>query len=227
MAGAQITENPRKQPFIGIKVRDLVVTLWYIFGGKIEGVHMLIGYRRSSTSEQVAGYEAQETQLLATGCTKIFGEMVSSVAQRDQLLAVIDYVREGDCLCCTKIDRLARSTADLLSIVATLEAKGVALRILDFGGTEVDTTSPTGRMLLTMFAAVAEWERTTMLERQKAGIAKAKAEGRYRGRAPTALAKSTQIRELKREGLGASAIAARAGVSRASVYRILSDQVAA
>ncbi len=185
-----------------------------------------VGYRRSSTAEQVAGYEAQEAQLLATGCTRIFGELVSSVAQRDQLNAALGWLREGDVLVVCKIDRLARSTADLLAIVATLEAKGVALRILDFGGTEIATKSPTGRMLLTMFAAVAEWERTTMLERQKIGIAKAKAEGRYRGRAPTARRLAPQVRELRASGSRPSAIAAALSISRASVYRILGEMSA-
>ena len=182
-----------------------------------------IGYRRSSTSEQVAGYDQQEAQLLATGCTRIFGEMVSSVAQRDQLEAALQWVRSGDVLVVTRLDRLARSTADLLGIVAKLEAKGVGLRILDFGGTEVDTKSPTGRMLLTMFAAVAEFERSVMLDRQKIGIARAKAEGRYRGRAPTARRLAPQVRELRASGIGASAIAERLGISRASVHRIVAE----
>lgn len=147
---------------------------------------MLIGYARTSTVEQIAGFETQQETLLATGCTRTFAEMVSSVAVRDQLDAALEYVREGDTLVVTKLDRLARSTTDFLSIVAELERKGVALRIIDFGGSAMDTKSPTGRMLLTMFAAVAEWERTTMLLRQRDGIAKAKAQGRYRGRAPTA-----------------------------------------
>jgi DNA invertase Pin-like site-specific DNA recombinase len=83
-------------------------------------------------------------------------------------------VREGDTLIVTRLDRLARSTADLLGIVAALKAKKVALRIQDFGGSEVDTRSPTGRMLLTMFAAVAEFERAIMLERQRVGVARAR-----------------------------------------------------
>jgi DNA invertase Pin-like site-specific DNA recombinase len=99
----------------------------------------LIGYCRTSTSDQVAGYEAQYAQLLATGCTKVFGEMVSSVAQRDQLEAALDYVRDGDTLVVCKIDRLARPTSDLLAIIGRLEAKGVGLRIMDFGGSAIDT----------------------------------------------------------------------------------------
>ena len=188
---------------------------------------MLIGYRRSSTVEQQAGFEEQEKLLLATGCTRIMGEMVSSLAQRDELHNALEWVREGDTLVVTRLDRLARSTIDLLSIIASLEAKGVGLRVLDFGGSEIDTKSPTGKMLITMFGAVAEFETALMKERQKAGIAKAKAEGRYKGRAPTARAKGQEMRDLENAGLGASAIAMRLGVSRASVYRILSERRAA
>lgn len=123
----------------------------------------------------------------------------------------------------TRLDRLARSTADLLGIVATLEAKQVGLRILDFGGSEVDTRSPTGRMLLTMFAAVAEFERSIMLERQRAGVARAKAQGKYKGRAPTARRKAGAAKALKAQGMGASAIAGKLGISRASDYRVLAE----
>jgi DNA invertase Pin-like site-specific DNA recombinase len=185
---------------------------------------MMIGYVRTSTAEQIAGFEVQEQALLATGCTKLFSERVSSVAARAQLEAALDFVRHGDTLVITRLDRLARSTTDLLAIVTTLERKGVALRVLDFGGCEVDTKSPTGRMLLTMFAAVAEFERGVMLERQRVGIAKAKAEGRYRGRAPTARAKTTDVHTLAKSGVGASSIAAKLCISRASVYRILAGQ---
>lgn len=188
---------------------------------------MLIGYARVSTSEQIAGFEVQHEALLATGCTRTFAEQVSSVAVRDQLDAALEYVRDGDTLVVTKLDRLARSTTDLLSIVAELERKGVGLRIIDFGGSAMDTQSPTGRMLLTMFAAVAEWERTTMLLRQRDGIAKAKAEGRYHGRAPTARAKSPQVLAMAKTGDGARKIAERLSISRASVYRILAGSTSA
>jgi len=189
-------------------------------------VTTLIGYCRSSTSEQIFGYEAQHAQLVATGCTKIFGEMVSSVAQRDQLDAALDYVREGDTLVVCKVDRLARSTAGLLGIVAKLEAKGVGLKIMDFGGSAVDTKSPTGRMFLTLFAAIGEWERSAMLERQRWGIARAKADGHYRGRAPTARRLAPQVRELRASGMGPTAIAAQLGISRASVHRIIAENAA-
>lgn len=187
---------------------------------------MLIGYARTSTSEQIAGFQAQGEKLVATGCTRMFREQVSSVAIRVELDAALDFVREGDTLVVTRLDRLARSTTDLLTIVAILERKGVGLRVLDFGGSEVDTKSPTGRMLLTMFAAVAEFERGVMLERQRIGIAKAKTEGRYRGRAPTARAKAHDVRALELAGIGATAIAAKLAISRASVYRILAERPA-
>ena len=91
---------------------------------------MLIGYARTSSLSQVAGLEAQERELRAAGCDKIFREQVSSIAQRDQLAAALDYAREGDGFTVTKLDRLARSVGDLLAIVARLEAKGVGLRVL-------------------------------------------------------------------------------------------------
>lgn len=182
-----------------------------------------VGYQRTSTVEQQAGFEEQKRLLLATGCTKIFEEMVSSLSERAQLSLALDWVREGDTLVVTQLDRLARSTSDLPSIIDQLEAKGVGLRVLNFGGSVIDTQSATGKLLITLFGAVAEFERSQMVERQRIGIAKAKADGKYRGRAPTARAKSAQMGELAKTGLGASAIALRLGVSRASVYRILHD----
>lgn len=184
---------------------------------------MLVGYRRCSTTEQKAGYAAQAEHLLATGCTKTFGEMTSSVKDREQLRLALDFVRDGDILVVCKLDRLARSVVDLLRIVEVLEAKGVGLRVLDFGGSQIDTKSPTGKMLITLMGAFAELERSTMLERQRVGIAKARQEGRYQGRAPTARRKLPEMRTLAAEGLKPSEIANRLRVSRASVYRLLAE----
>jgi DNA invertase Pin-like site-specific DNA recombinase len=187
---------------------------------------MMIGYARTSTVEQEAGLEAQQRDLGAAGCGKVFAERVSSVAKRAQLEAALDYVREGDTLTVTKPDRLARSVADLLAIVARLEAKGVALRVLSMGGSEVDTRTPTGKLMLTMLGAVAEFERALMLERQREGIAKAKDEGKYKGRVPTAQRQADDVRRLKAEGVKPVEIAKRLGIGRASVYRILSEVAA-
>lgn len=182
---------------------------------------MLVGYARTSTAEQAAGLQAQMRDLGEVGCQKIFSEQVSSVGQRAQLDAALEFVREGDTLIVTRLDRLARSTSHLLSLVSLLDAQGVGLRIIDFGGGEVDTKSPSGRMLLTVFAAMAQFEREVMLQRQREGILAAKAEGKYKGRAPTARRKENGVRELKAAGVGASSIARQLGISRASVYRIL------
>jgi DNA invertase Pin-like site-specific DNA recombinase len=141
----------------------------------------LIGYARTSTSDQQAGFEAQHRDLRAAGCRKIFSEQTSSVGARAQLETALDYCREGDTLVVTKLDRLARSARHLSELVDQLETKGVALRILDFSGTAVDTRGATGRLMLNMFAAMAQFEREMMLERQREGIAKAKAQGKYRG----------------------------------------------
>jgi DNA invertase Pin-like site-specific DNA recombinase len=187
---------------------------------------MLVGYARTSTLEQEAGLDAQTRDLAAAGCERTFAERVSSVGVRAQLEAAIAFMRQGDTLVVTKPDRLARSVADLLSIIARLEAKGVGLRVLSMGGQEVDTRTPTGRLTLTMLGAVAEFERALMLERQREGIAKAKADGKYQGRAPTAQRLAPVVRQLKADGVRPTEIARRLGIGRASVYRILGEQQA-
>ena len=186
-------------------------------------MHADVGYARVSTIEQMAGFEAQKRDLEKVGVTKLFAEQVSSVAQRSQLSAALEYVREGDTLIVTKLDRLARSTQHLLEIIGTLEAKGVGLKILDFGGGSIDTKSPTGRLMLTMFAAFAQFERELNLERQREGIAKARAAGKYKGRKPTVRAKANEIGQLYADGMSPTQIARELEISRSSVYRILEE----
>ena len=181
----------------------------------------LIGYARTSTSDQQAGLEAQHRDLRAAGCRKIFSEQTSSVGTRAQLEAAFDYCREGDTLVVTKLDRLARSARHLSELVDKLEANGVALRILDFSGNAVDTRGATGRLMLNMFAAMAQFEREMMLERQREGIAKAKAQGKYKGRKPTARAKAQDAIRLFKEGKKIAHIAIELGIGRGSVYRAL------
>jgi DNA invertase Pin-like site-specific DNA recombinase len=178
---------------------------------------MLIGYARTSTLEQDAGLEAQLRDLTAAGAERTFEEQVSSVAERPQLSAALDYLRAGDALAVTKLDRLARSVAHLLRIVQAIEGKGAALRVLNLN---LDTSTPTGRLMLTMLGAIAQFEREMMLERQREGIAKAKAMGKYKGRKPTARAKAAEIAALRAGGVGTSEIARRLGIGRASVFRI-------
>jgi DNA invertase Pin-like site-specific DNA recombinase len=182
---------------------------------------VLIGYGRTSTTDQQAGLEAQRRDLKAAGCKKVFEEQVSSMKDRPQLQAALDYAREGDTLVVTKLDRLARSARHLSELVDMLEGKGVALRVLNFGGDAVDTRSATGRLTLNMFAAMAQFEREIMLERQREGIAKAKAEGKYKGRKPTARAKAEDAVRLFNEGRRVAHIAKELGIGRGSVYRAL------
>ncbi len=129
--------------------------------------------------------------------------------------AALDFVREGDVFVVTKLDRLARSVGNMLEIVARLEKKGVALRILNLG---LDTSTPTGKLMLTVMGGVAEFERAMMLERQREGIAKAKAEGVYKGRKPTARAKVDEVRALKQAGSSMREIAEALGISVGSVH---------
>ena len=181
-----------------------------------------IGYGRTSTADQIAGLEGQERDLRAAGCTKLFLEQVSAATtKRPQLEAALDYARENDTVFVCKPDRLARSTADLLGIVGRLEAKGVGLVVLSMGGQRVDTRTATGKLMLTMLAAVAAFERDLMLERQREGIAKAKADGRYKGRAPTAMRQAGEVARLKAAGVSPTDIARQLGLSRMSVYRAM------
>jgi DNA invertase Pin-like site-specific DNA recombinase len=183
----------------------------------------MIGYARSSTADQAAGYDAQVRDLQAAGCERVFGEMVSSVAVRPQLNEALRFVREGDTIVVTKPDRLARSIVDLLRIVADLKARKVGLRILSMGLSTLDHGNPTTALTLSILGSVAEFERAMMLERQKEGIAKAKTEGKYTGRQPTARAKSADILRLAAAGKTRERIATELRVSRASVYRVLAD----
>jgi DNA invertase Pin-like site-specific DNA recombinase len=185
---------------------------------------MLVGYARTSTVDQQAGFEAQLRDLGALGCEEIFQEQVSSVAERKELERGLQFIRKGDVLIVTKLDRLARSMKHLLEIVDTIKRKGASLRILDMG---LDTNSSTSELIMHMLGAVAQWERTRMLERQKEGIAKAKAEGKFKGRKPTARLKSERIIELKNKGVRAAEIAHRLGIGRASVYRVLGEKTVA
>jgi DNA invertase Pin-like site-specific DNA recombinase len=179
---------------------------------------MIVGYARTSTADQKAGLAGQERDLKAAGAERVFSEQVSSVAQRAALNDCLRFLREGDIMMVTKPDRLARSTADLLAIEADLSQRGIGLIILSMGGERLDTRSPTAKLMLTILGGVATWEREIMLERQREGIAKAKAEGKYKGRP-----RSINAAEIKRmaETMGPAAIAKSLGIARSSVYRML------
>ena len=177
----------------------------------------MFGYARVSTTGQ--SLDVQLEQLQAAGCQRVFMEKLGGActAGRDQLVLALDFVREGDVFVVTRLDRLARSIVDLRHIVDRLAAKGVGFRCLQQGG--IDTTTSEGRLLLNVLGSFAEFELDIRRERQAEGIAKAKAAGVYRGR-PATIGGDDVLR-LKADGLGATDIAKRLGISRASVYRLL------
>ena len=187
---------------------------------------MLIGIARTSTTEQNAGLEAQVRDLMAYGVAKenIYQEQVSSVASRPQLDAAIHALREADKLVVTKLDRLARSVRHLGELLQRLDDKKAGLVVLSLGGQQVDTTSSTGKLILNVMSSVAQFEREVMLERQKEGIAKAKREGKYTGRKPTAMAKRDAVMALVKTGMPKTKIAEQVGISPASLYRILAKE---
>jgi DNA invertase Pin-like site-specific DNA recombinase len=180
---------------------------------------MNVGYARTSTVEQKAGLEAQIAELKAAGCEELFEEQVSSVQRREGLERALKFIRKGDALIVTKLDRLARSVPDLVKIIERVEEKQATLRILAMN---LDTQSPTGRLLLNLVGSIAQFEREIMLERQREGIAKAKTEGKYKGRQPTARAKTEEVISMFKSNGKPTDIARSIGIGRASVYRILS-----
>ena len=182
---------------------------------------MKIGYARTSTIEQNYSLEDQIERLELQGCEKVFAEQVSSIQSRPEFDRCIEFAREGDVVVITKLDRFARSITDLWKHISTLEEKGAALHILDLN---LDTSTPTGRLQITLLGGIAQWEREMMLERQRVGIARAKAEGKYKGRKPTARAMGEQIRKLHQEGKKPSVIAKELGIGVASVYRYRTSQ---
>lgn len=178
---------------------------------------MLVGYGRVSSSGQ--SLDIQHEALIAAGCEKVFSEKMSgrSTADREQLGLALDFVREGDTLVVTRLDRLARSVGDLHRIIETLTGKKVAFRCLSQSG--VDTDTSTGRLMLAILGAVAAFENDIRRERQMEGVLKAKARGAYKGRPPSI--SPAEVRQLRDNGLGATEIAKRLKIGRASVYRAL------
>ncbi|RYB03061.1 recombinase family protein [Lichenibacterium ramalinae] len=180
------------------------------------------GYARVSTTDQ--DLTIQRDALTAAGCTMIREEKATGTTRegRAELATLLDFMRPGDELVVTRIDRLARSIGDLQDIVRALRAKGVHLRATE---QPVDTSTAAGKAFLDMLGVFAEFETNLRKERQLEGIAKAKAEGVYKGRKATI--DVAQVRALEAEGLGATAIAERMGIGRASVYRVLGGKAEA
>jgi len=188
---------------------------------QVEERQMLIGYARTSTVDQQAGFEAQLVELNAYGCERTYQEQVSAVATRNQLEAAIDMLREGDKLVVTKLDRLARSVSHMGDLLEQIEAKGAGLVILSMGNERVDTSTATGKLVLNMMVSVAQFEREMMKERQVEGIKRAQAEGKYKGRVPTAMKQADKVKALVDAGVTRVQVQEQLGISKASYYRCL------
>lgn len=178
----------------------------------------LVGYARVSTLDQDTTTQIERIQ--SAGCEKVFSEQKSGTTKkgRSALVECLDYMREGDTLVITKIDRLARSARDLHNLVHELEEKGISLKALD---QNIDTSTPHGKAFLGMLATFAEFETNIRKERQLEGISKAKQKGKYTGRKPTARAKRAEIEVMLGQGMSKPKIAKELGISVASVYNAL------
>jgi DNA invertase Pin-like site-specific DNA recombinase len=188
----------------------------------------VIGYARVSTTDQ--DLSIQENALRVAGCEVIRAEKRSgtTTAGREEFCTVLDFLRKGDVLMVTRIDRLARSIGDLQDIVRAIRAKGAALKATE---QPIDTSTAVGpspwwrcgagKCFLDMLGVFAEFETNLRKERQLEGIAKAKAEGVYKGR-PASI-DVAQVRAMKAQGMGATAIAKALSIHRASVYRLLEE----
>lgn len=180
---------------------------------------MLYGYARVSSTQQ--DLTIQREALKAAGCEVIREEKVSGTSRkgRQELETLLEFVRSGDVVVVTRLDRLARSLLDLSMIVEELQSKGVDLKATE---QPVDTTTAAGKAFLQMLGVFSEFETALRKERQMEGIQKAKAEGKYRGRKPSIDVE--EVKRLKSEGVSPSAIAKQLGMARSSVYRVLVAQ---
>ena len=180
----------------------------------------IIGYLRPVMNGQ--NVQSQLDQLKAAGATEIFQEKpVGTKYNMPQLDKLLADVQAGDTLVVTSLDRIALNTKHLLGIVESLNATGASLKVIDNG---IDTSTTHGDVIRMVLAAIADFDRQVVRERQAMGIAKAKQEGRYKGRKPTARAKADEVLALNAQGLTRQKIADQLEIGVASVYRILKNQ---
>ena len=178
----------------------------------------LVGYARVSTTDQ--SLDIQLEALKNAGCEQIFSEQVSGTSKkgRTKLSECLKYLRKGDTLIITRVDRLARSMHDLQTIIYQLKNSGVNLKATD---QPIDTSTPAGKAFFDMLGVFAEFETNLRKERQLEGIAKAKKAGKYKGAKPTARVKTKEVLSLLGEGLSKKEVAEKLEIGIASVYRIV------
>ena len=173
-------------------------------------------YARCSSLSQST--DIQVAALKEAGCEVVRAEKKSgsTIEGRTELAGLMDFMRDGDVLCIHKLDRLGRNTRDVLNLVHELDERGCSLRVLE---PAIDTGGPMGKVMLTVLGMVSEMELGFIKERQRAGIEKAKAAGKYKGR-PTSL-DHDKIKAMRAEGMGATAIARELGCTRGAIYKVL------
>ena len=174
------------------------------------------GYARCSSLSQST--DIQVAALKEAGCEVVRAEKKSgsTIEGRTELAGLMDFMRDGDVLCIHKLDRLGRNTRDVLNLVHELDERGCSLQVLE---PAIDTGGPMGKVMLTVLGMVSEMELGFIKKRQRAGIEKAKAAGKYKGR-PTSL-DHDKIKTMRAEGMGAKAIARELGCTRGAIYKVL------
>jgi DNA invertase Pin-like site-specific DNA recombinase len=181
----------------------------------------IIGYARVSRTEQ--SNDLQHDALIAAGCTRIFSdEMSGARADRPGLKQALDYAREGDTLVVWRLDRVGRSVSHLIEVVGELERRGVALQSLT---EQIDTSSPSGKLVFHVFSAIAEFERSLIRERVTAGLEAARKRGRIGGRPKVVdAAKARSIRAMRAQGMTTREILESAQISRATLFRFYKEE---
>lgn len=185
---------------------------------------MLLGYARVSTASQDAGYAAQLRDLKDAGVEEqsIYQEKISArAAKRPEFDALLRGLRKDDVLVVTKLDRLCRSVKDAMEILEVIESRGASLRVLNMG---LDTSTATGKLVISVMASIAEFESAILRERQREGVEACRARGGYKGRQPSARRKSKAVLAMVLAGVNKNEIASQLGIGVASVYRILADE---
>jgi len=177
------------------------------------------GYARVSTDDQ--DLTVQHEALKAAGCELIREEKVSGGSRegRKELETLLAFLHAGDTLIVTKLDRLARSTLDMLTLITDLGKRGVGVRSL--AERDIDTTTAAGKLMLTVFAAVAQFERERIKERQAEGIKRAKGNGVYKGGKPRI--DRAEVSRLTAEGFNPTQISKKLGINRVTVYRLMAE----
>ena len=181
---------------------------------------MKYGYCRVSFTDQ--SYDGQVEPLIEWGvsedCIRVQKVSGKSLVGRDELTTLMSFLREGDTLVCTKLDRLGRSVRDIENIVGDLQERGVGVVFTD---QDIDTSTPTGKCFLQMLSVFSEFERNMIAARRSEGIARARANGVHLGRKPSI--DRERVMELKNDGKNPTEISREMGVARTSVYRLLNE----